>query len=414
MNQDGESRPSPFKRLPVELLQMILGHVPDVPSLYAAVLSCSLFYRAFEGIETTITTQVLLNQIDVSVLPEAMMTFESTLLPDKSKPESSKAVDNFITRTLRQRPTPPRSWSLQKALPFGQLHFYVDAFAKKFVETTLTRVPFHQPQHPVTKQEICRIQRALYRFEICCNLYRANPNYGSASDIFLPDFAEYENEQLNCIYGFLARIIAPTFNDVAEHDIAWGASNIDLIDYVIPYYAQYFLSFGLETVHVIASAKTYKQRYRVLDAADLPGMRNFYFMSFGPKPFCDDPDSGPQNALEWAFIDENPRIASFQDYYQNTLRGWGYVMWDQVRLETVGIFEKEWDHPELWEQYCIDERDFAERKKLIEKSWKRRMSISNTGGSGWWSWEDESQVRWEHGRGGCASGDAAPSPDCQT
>ncbi|KAI0192394.1 hypothetical protein EV127DRAFT_510670 [Xylaria flabelliformis] len=370
MNQDGESRPSPFKRLPVELLQMILGHVPDIQSLYATILSCSSFYRAFEGIETTITTQLLLNLIDVSVLPEAMMAFESALLLNKSKPESS---NNFISRTPRQRPTPPRSWSLQNALPLAHLHYYVDAFAKKFAETTLTKVPFHQPQHPVTKQEICRIQRALYRFEIFCNRYRTTSYDGSDPDIFFPNFADYEKEQLNCIYGFLVGMIAPTFNDVAEHDIAWGASNIDLIDYVIPSYAQYFLSAGLETVHIIASAKTYKQRYRVLEAADLPGKCRFYFMSFGPivtsRPFFDDSDSGPRNALEWAQMDEgNTRTASFQDYYQATLYGWGYVMWDKVRLETVGIFEKAWDRdPELWQQYCIDKRDVAESKNLIEK-----------------------------------------------
>ncbi|KAI0544218.1 hypothetical protein F4679DRAFT_591684 [Xylaria curta] len=334
MNQDGEFRPSPIKGLPVELLQMILRLVPDVQSLHAAVLSCSSFYHAFWNVETTITTEVLLNQIDVGVLPEAMLTAESALLPDESKPKSYETANNFAARNLRQRPTPPRSWSLQEALRLSRLHFYVDALAKKFVETTLTKAPFNQPQHPVTNQEMCRIQRALYRFQLFRNLERT-----AARSRFLMAFFDYcENEQLFCIYFFLTRAVLPAFDDVAEHDVAWGAWNIQSSErggssYLVSQYTQFLLSLGLEKVYEIASAETYEQRYRALDATRCPRHSNFLYwildrIQRGRNPhidfyqsalhlFFDDPDSGPRDARVWSQRDE---------YYYERLCEWGYVM----------------------------------------------------------------------------------------
>lgn len=69
-----------MKTLPVELVGVILLALPDVSSLQAAVISCPLLYHAFLEAEEAITAQVLSNQIDASVLPEAMAAFESSRL----------------------------------------------------------------------------------------------------------------------------------------------------------------------------------------------------------------------------------------------------------------------------------------------------------------------------------------------
>ncbi|KAI1745779.1 hypothetical protein F4680DRAFT_403203 [Xylaria scruposa] len=345
-----------------------------------------------------------------------MITAESALLPaywEDDGDESLEAAEDFRARSLRQRPTPPRSWSLQKALRLGRFHFYVDAFAKKFVETTLTKTPSNQPQYPVTNQEICRIQRALYRFQLFCNLERTAVNINCNDDFFTKCFDIFEHEQLFCIYYFLVRAVLPAFDDVAEHDVAWGAWNIRSISgpngssYLTSKYTQSLLSLGLKKVYEIASAETYEQRYRVLDAERRPRPSDFLYRKLdflrlmrgrpsrwtAPEPFFDDPNSGSRDAIEWR---EAGCDTGLGEYYHEKLSEWGYVMWDRVRLETVGIFEEPWGNEAQMRRdrrFRIDE--IYSRYKIMEKSWLRRESISKAGGSGWWSWDDESQVRWE-------------------
>lgn len=221
MNQDRDSRSSPIERLSVELVRMILSAVPDVASLQAAVLSCPLFYSSFLEAEGEITAQVLLNQIDISVLPEAMVAFGSSSWHLRgTNPKNREVLVNFISQDNFQRPTPPRSWSLRKALDLGRLHIYVDSFAKKFAMATLTKHTLNQSNTVATHQEMCRIERVLYRFEIYCNLFREFPKalsgfyedqalYDELQGLFFANFAPWESEQLGCIHDFLVQVVSP-------------------------------------------------------------------------------------------------------------------------------------------------------------------------------------------------------------
>ena len=102
MSQDPGSQLVAVESLSVELVQMVLSALPDVSSLQAAALSCPRLHFTFLEAEAAITAQVLLNQIDISVLPEAIVAFESTCLrPQDTKPEYRQAVVDFVTRNLR-------------------------------------------------------------------------------------------------------------------------------------------------------------------------------------------------------------------------------------------------------------------------------------------------------------------------
>ncbi|RYC56095.1 hypothetical protein CHU98_g10120 [Xylaria longipes] len=444
MNQDGGFQPSPIKVLPVELLQMILGHLTDVPSLHTAVLSCSLFYRVFLTAEMTITRQVLFNQISVNVLPEAMIASESALLREYSDSETRVVISNFVAQNLRQRPTPTRSWSLPKALRLGRLHFYVEAWAEKFVEVTLTKKPLKRSQRPVTYQEICRIQRALYRFEIYCNLFREvldvnSPVYNEQESLYFARFASYENEQLGCIHDFLVRAITPgnfqvrwmllrsityekmlAFNDVAEHDVSWGAWNVDYIFGLDSPWAQYILSLGLQKLCEISSAETYEERYRALDATKCPSVtlsflhegfeiasernNDVFLEDLTPEnetlhiksPFFKDPDPGPLDAWRWAHLEETRSNWVYQED-RKELREWGYVIWDRVRLEAVGIFDGSWRDMVSARDLTLERQNIGREQAYMQNSWEKREEIRRAGGSGWWSWGDESKVKWKGG-----------------
>ncbi|KAI0000079.1 hypothetical protein F4779DRAFT_635724 [Xylariaceae sp. FL0662B] len=429
MNQDREVRSSPIEGLPVELVRAILSELPDVESLQAAVLSCPLFYCAFLQAETAITAQVLLNQIDVSVLPEAVAASESSSLrPHDTKPESREAIVTFATQYLQRRPTPPKSWSLQKALHISRLHFYVDGLAKKFTSELLNNSPLNQSKSIATHQEICRVERALYRFEIYCNLFRESnsklrPRRFSRSSVceeqqqlFFANFSPLEKEQLGCIQEFLVRVVSPAFNDIAEHDIHWGLCHVEYDVKVDSYYIQHVLSLGLEKLYQIAAAETYEGRYRLLD----PPHANGDFLHEGledanekndgiflgdltpeeeirhvKQPLFADPDSGPADAWRWAHQEESRSNWVYQENRQD-LRQWGYVMWDRSRLDEIGVFQEPWEEREI----SLEEKHEAIRQHAyMENSWDQRENMSRMGASGWWSWGDRSKVVWPSGRG---------------
>ncbi|KAI1307128.1 hypothetical protein F5Y03DRAFT_126745 [Xylaria venustula] len=429
MNQKEEVRSSPVEKLPVELLQEVLECLPDVPSLYAAILSCSSFHSAFIGAECAISTAVLFNQIKVEVLPEAMIACDSALLrPHDPNPKSRETILNFVTCNFLQRPTGHGLWPLWKALHLGRLHFYVDALAKEFAVSALSKSPLNQLNRLPARQESCRIERTLYRFEIYCNIFRENEKRFSSSPstvlsdrkrLFFDNFTPYENEQLGCIHDFLIQIVSPSFNEVAEHDVYWGAANVEYDNAIDNGYVQAVLSRGLEKIYKISRAETYDERYGVLNANECPhhnrgflyeGLEeeanepyndNVYVEDITPvnerlyikQPFFNDLDRGPMNAWRWAHVEET---RSNWVYQQNRkeLREWGYVLWDQSRLDAVGILHERWEDTVSVRDLVLEQQEAGREHAYMQNSWIQREKVSRAGGSGWWSWGDRSKLKW--------------------
>ncbi|KAI1109804.1 hypothetical protein F5Y14DRAFT_390502 [Nemania sp. NC0429] len=428
MNQEVEPWSHPINGLPAELLQMILEALPDVLSLHNAVLSCSLFYHTFSHVQSTVTTRVLLNQVNLDVLPEAIMAAESILLrPHDSDPTSYRTIMKFVVENLQKRPSPPRSWTLQKALRVSRLHSYVDVLTNNFIAATLTTHPLSRSDHhPVTYQETCRVKRALYRFEVYCNLFREesdveSPIYNEQKSLFFAHFAPYENEQLGCIHDYLVRAVSPVHNEVAEHDVGWGASNVSYEASPDSFHLQYILSLGIEKLCDIVNAETYEERYRVLDATNGPSSTvSFLYQGFETannsnpdvwledltpeienlyirRPYFNDPDPGPADAWRWAHLE----LSCVNWVYhgdRDQLRRWGYVMWDRSRLEEVGVFQGPWEDMVSPEDSLLERQELGRQRAYMENSWGPRERISRDGGSGWWAWGDESQIRWEKKR----------------
>lgn len=225
MNGIQNPRPGPVEGLSVELVRLVLSALPDVASLRATVLSSPIFYNAFLEAEVAITTRVLLEQIDSSVLPEAIAALESSRLRlgESGEPRDEGAVLAFIDQNLRHRPDVPRSWSLLEALRVTQLHLPVGDLALRFVNAATGQSPLNRSQSiNVTCQEVCRIERALYRFEVYCNLFGGSPMllrspvlpvrlrfYREQQRLFFTNFAPWENEQLGCVHDFLVSTITP-------------------------------------------------------------------------------------------------------------------------------------------------------------------------------------------------------------
>ena len=202
------------ERMPVELRQQLLGSLPELMSLRSTVLTCSSFYQAFINAEVLITTSVLKNQVDLEVLPEAVTALESSYL----QPWTRERIQEFAHDYLGSRRVQPPSWTLAEALPLDRLHRHVQSFAAAFASRALReQLGVDEldaiPKYPPSPDEIHRIQRALYRFELYCNLFRDPKRTLFEIDeqmrLFFYKFSPWEIEQLGSIHDYLFHVISP-------------------------------------------------------------------------------------------------------------------------------------------------------------------------------------------------------------
>jgi hypothetical protein len=194
-----------MEKLPTEVQQVIMSASTDACSLRSLVLSCSTLYCSFKEADSLIISQVLHNEIGSSVLPEAALTLRSPRRPPKYDKE-------FQNHFLVPRQLSPQTWKLSEAVRMSKTAFYIRFFATDYIE----RVRYKWPDDVVfpSQAEIERVERAFYRFEIYCTMFRygqANYRFDISEQrrLFFSHFSPWENEQLACIHDYLARLVAP-------------------------------------------------------------------------------------------------------------------------------------------------------------------------------------------------------------
>ena len=125
MNSHRSNAKSPLETLPLEARHAVMRALPDVGSLKWLVLACSSFYHAFRDAESLITIRVLLNEVDLDVLPEAVAVFESA----RNGFWTRQRTIDFASHYLDRRMPPPQSWILAAGLSISKLYSHVHYFA---------------------------------------------------------------------------------------------------------------------------------------------------------------------------------------------------------------------------------------------------------------------------------------------
>jgi len=414
--------------LPIELRQAILGFMPDLSSLINTTKSCSAFYQAFVEAHQRIVSQVFLREMDAELLPEAISVLESS-----HKTWTRESLLEFITRTLDSREVSKGSWSMTEAIStvgfYHQVHDLAIDFATKSIRGRCDGTPLSQA-------ELNRFERAFYRYELYCNLFK-DYNYPFLSleeqkYVFFSKFSPWENEQLDCVHGYLLRLIAPgklsdfknllsiltriDFDDIAEHDIVWGEMCVDYSDHHNPYYLEPTLARGISSICLIVAADGYAAKYDLFDSEYPQWSDQFLYEALNAAnasddgieledytiddeisnitaPFFRDVDPGPEYV--WRSLHEMRSRAYFVNSESLiSTRGWGYVVWDRSRLDGMGIFEDDWVEPEAEPP----SEDIIRRREQRIASTQCRGEIYWAGGRGWWSFSDESKVAWPNRR----------------
>ncbi|EEP79128.1 predicted protein [Uncinocarpus reesii 1704] len=351
--------------LPTELKQLILAALPDVISLRAAALSCPAMYGAFMDAEHLLTLNVITFQLNPDIIQRAVLAHDVSIHGASWIPKET--VD--FERALRSRAHSilERRWTLSTALKISRTNDVVRYFTHDFASTMFSTPFAPEKREPgsweLSRQEINRIEIALYRFEIYSQLFKRPDEQAYSDDIFEIEkglfhrmFPPWENEQLACVYEYLwermedAFMFFPRWSEYlvrVEEGIYSGCTAYHMargLDYLYMifhdprilvseryrsslYFSQgWFLEDSLGTC-------TREQFYRTI-ADEIEDIRNSF-------PSSADADTGPLDAWAWARESETYWRLAVADE-RLPLRKWGYVMWDRARLEAWGVLQSTW------------------------------------------------------------------------
>lgn len=224
--------------VPVEIQQIILHQMPDFPTLQALISASPAYLRAYLSQRHSIMSDILHRSIPPDVLPDAIAIVDALKLPrnyDDYVPNLKAFVEQY--RTTRAslnvdfEPIEPNTTE-----DLWEFHLLVLDVTKDFCDYTLST-------HPVTGQsldhytslspnEVRRIHRALYRYELFTRLFHEPDFYleeqrvrdrrpgrsrlalqrnsirslddQDRSWLFFPLFQAWEVEEIACVHDYIS------------------------------------------------------------------------------------------------------------------------------------------------------------------------------------------------------------------
>ncbi|KAK1147224.1 hypothetical protein N8T08_001963 [Aspergillus melleus] len=334
----------------LECRQAVLCHLPDLHALKAIILTHPTLYAAYVSNQTAILRRIVLQLISPELLPDAVLAITSSRL-NVEPWTRAKAFSNLEEHRRAPRRIPSSfRWTFRTATQLETLHDHVKFLAKVFVSAASAEcLDSNGAGSPAAF--------------IALRYTKADFKYVETWDAYYKHFAAWELEQIAAVGEYLFRVIAIPFNDIAEHDIEWGISGYRLSAVrslglrMGLTYSKHWLAF----LHKVMKAETYDERYRLLtpvapsiltflpcdlasmmtsDIDDTLPLEDYSQEQIQPylTPDAPEPDPGPREA--WRYVHLNSPWPFFIcDLEARDVRRWGYVMWDQYRLEQLKFFD---------------------------------------------------------------------------
>lgn len=226
----------PFLRMPLHLLTEILSRLDDMHSLGSAIKSHRLLYAAYQDDKDTVLKSIIRNQISPDLMRYAVAAYDARYVDrDDEKALKQLVVDSLAHRDRRGRTLQERFLEYRignnastpaLAAQLSSTHSVVQHFSRRFLADTLPLAPQvlgpdRSASENASENEIFRAQRALYRFQIYCNLgFRDNIDTNPGGDLtqgwssalrecqkyyHFRSFSPWVNEQLACMHDYLER-----------------------------------------------------------------------------------------------------------------------------------------------------------------------------------------------------------------
>lgn len=223
----------PLLQLPMHVLAMVLLHLDSMQSLANAVFAHPALYASFAEDRDRIVASIMAGQIPERIRRYALYTHAtSSASLDRSDMEQ---IQHFLhSRSIRRSEwirdpfELPGPLDLRLASTLSRTHGIVQHFTRDLVSETLPLarryLNLDRPGPACSADEEFRINRAMYRFQIYCNLFSHEGNSTRAgiyrlqpllNVIIFGNFAPWVNEQLGCIHDYFERVLSRGERDAA-------------------------------------------------------------------------------------------------------------------------------------------------------------------------------------------------------
>ncbi|MCJ1449855.1 hypothetical protein MMC28_000183 [Mycoblastus sanguinarius] len=388
-------RNASLEGLPVELQTAILLHVPDIISLNGLVRSFPEYHQAYLAQRHPILQSILLNGGPQDLLYDAISVIEARQIPRISHDRMILIVRGFLFEYENKRGswTAPEKLNVYDAINLARLQVVVYHAVECFRRSTLSKHPTSGKDtkyyEPLSRNEVRRLHRAFYRFQLCCYLF--NENYQELFDLseettmqesrllsirfaepFLDTLRPWEVEELACVRNYLrhyyGRLVVQFGADVMPRNyprtlletgrqLSLGPMTNTRLGFdffqesSLGYKEENCVSRGLYFYHLLSNSPRSKQvelfknnmrtgLFIVTGAIDHTTRSNLYEGDWSATRFKGDGDRDGPNVMWTRTFALETECNLFHLRYE-PLRSWGYVFWDQERLEQWGLLSEE-------------------------------------------------------------------------
>lgn len=428
-----------IENLPVEIQRQIMLCLPTLGSLGAIIRASPIFYSLFQSEPKNFIGNCLINILgdtflDACTARAAMQDDFQKERRDAMKLGHEASVIWPFLESYRKKvqQLPCNSWihsiSLPEALEMAMFHSStVEPLVEKYVSWALANLGTSAKPTSLSRTERMRIQRAMYRFQIVCDVFGNKLEDGNVSEQrprqlgclrFLSSYEPWEIEEILCINTFFQEQyqkrlleVSDDLNSIPWRSIVTAGQALDLGRartlryeisevYVLVMLTQltgtrkssrdFLVSQGLPLLASVSRIQDHDELAATLrtnmhydvwvtwldDITGNTDMHERWERLYSdrdlaqdegrPIPFRgDDPDSPP---LAWVLIWGETYSNLFGTFIPKPLRLWGYIMWDVRRLEETGAIERlmrEWY--EMWQG-----GDYRDSLRAWNNAWNNR------------------------------------------
>lgn len=345
-NHEGTS--SIIESLPTELKVMVLCHMPEISSLSSIVHACPAYHQAYLGareeILHTITVRTL-RKNDIGLLDPWTAVHAPQL--EYHIPHRVEIITGFLERYYQGRMDGTRRrLTPQASLAILSLHGKFAILIAKYCKATCSKNPFTEASDdeplPPSRSELHRLYRTLWRYEVYSKLFGLSKEAPLRRELgpFGMDPPDSTFSRTEIAHNF--------FGLFPIHEVEELAC-------LQKYAREYYRPLSCETDQLVAQGP--KQLYEVMTAASKDELQ----MRIAEGGKAGRVDVTMRAALDAHERDVNREGWQWKGMYDKSViervpttgwlwassrgikntdtrqRRWGYVFWDQERLDGWGI-----------------------------------------------------------------------------
>ena len=350
----------PLESLPPELKIILMSTMPDVSSLRNLTRASPVYHQTYVGARESIfhnMTALTLYDSNVSTL-EAWTAINAPQI-DHFIAHRKAIITEFLDRYGDGLTDGRQRFTVEESLAVLSLHRKMTTLVDDYCTQILNQNPntlttSDKANIPkASSAELRRLYRAFYRYEIYCKLfcavdldehyYRFQVQHNlfdevALTEIFVKLFPVHEVEELACMHNYAQECYKNLVPGMLSSPILGFRHRVDAV--------HNFTSRGPSFLYRVLMTETPRERLAFCEASRhfMPEIKirntlNAYqqVLETGHWPWKGINDSGSSERLPTAgWVWASKRGVENVDF---NLRKWGYVFWDQKRLEDWDIKE---------------------------------------------------------------------------